>query len=57
MKTAQGLAPIFLAALVAAPLAAFGSEGVIRGSVDCGKRCGKIMVYLDGVEGAYSGDS
>ena len=55
MRIARRLVPIALTALVAAPLVA--GEGVVQGKVSCGKRCDQIMVYLEGVEGSFNGDS
>lgn len=55
MRPARTLALIVLSVLVAMPLVA--DEGVIRGNVDCGKRCDKIMVYLEGVDGTFNGGS
>lgn len=56
MRIARKLALITLSTLVAAPLLAL-PEGVVQGTVDCGKRCHKILVYLDGVEGSFNGDN
>ena len=47
---------VAVALLVTTPLVAIDLQGVIQGKVNCGKRCGKIMVYLQEADGTFSGD-
>ena len=51
------LALITAFALVASPLIAGDvSQGAIQGKVDCGKHCDKVMVYLEDVDGSFTGE-
>ena len=56
MRTSKRLILIAALTLGASPLIAIDLQGVIRGKVNCGKRCEKIMVYLEHVQGAFTGE-